>query len=283
MAVPEPAPTPAPIAAPLPPPAIAPMAAPMAAPPPMVAALRFPREVPTCSYSLLASTYDLPWNCMRTSSNRNSLRPLMCPAERASTSFTYTSVPVGTMISLSTTSGASSEARKISPVWLVSESMASIMRTTTEVPAGNSTCLGCGGGGRYGVRSRRWRGGRLAERRCRGLPGQFPRRRGSGQGLRLGFRQRGRRRLSDLDAHPVVDLGHTRGLGGQLEGLIARGVVRHFAAEGHFAVFRRDFEVRALQLRVGEHLRLDVGGYVLVAPASRASGSQPYRQNNHHE
>src|SRR5713101_6849231 len=150
MAVPEPAPTPAPMAAPLPPPAIAPMAAPMAAPPPMVAALRLPREVPTCSYSLLASTYDLPWNCMRTNSSRNSLRPLMRPAERASTSFTYTSVPVGTTISLSTTSGASSEARKISPVWLVSESMASIMRTTTEVPAGNSTCLGCGGGGGAG-------------------------------------------------------------------------------------------------------------------------------------
>jgi hypothetical protein len=40
----------------------------------------------------------------------------MCPAERASTSFTYTSVPAGTMMSLSWTMGASSEAWKISPV-----------------------------------------------------------------------------------------------------------------------------------------------------------------------
>jgi len=91
------------------------------------------------------------------------------------------------------------------------------------------------------------------------------------------------RRFGNLDAHPVVDLGHTRGFGGQFEGLIARGVVRHFAAERHFTVFRRDFEVRALQLRVGEHFCLDVGGYVLVAPTSRAAGSQPYRQNNPHE
>ena len=145
--MPEAAPTPAPIAAPLPPPAIAPMAAPMAAPPPIVAAVRLPREVPTCWYSLLASAYDLPWNSIRTNSRPSSLRPLMCPAERACTSLMYTSVPEGTTMSPSKTIGPSSEALKISPLWLTSESMESIVRTLTEVPAGISTCLGCGGGG----------------------------------------------------------------------------------------------------------------------------------------
>src|SRR5437870_11875746 len=109
------------------------MAAPMAAPPPIVAAVRLPREVPTCWYSLLASAYDLPWNSIRTNSRPSSLRPLMCPAERACTSLMYTSVPEGTTMSPSKTIGPSSEALKISPLWLTIDSIDSEVNHSGEI------------------------------------------------------------------------------------------------------------------------------------------------------
>src|SRR5258708_1188858 len=57
---PTPPPAAAPIAAPFPPPAPAPISAPRAAPPPIVSALRFPRDAPVCFTSLLATLYVLP-------------------------------------------------------------------------------------------------------------------------------------------------------------------------------------------------------------------------------
>src|SRR6266568_4972770 len=88
---------------------------------------------------------------MRTSSSASSLRPAIWPAERDSTSFMYTSAPAGTTTSLSITIGASSDVLKTSPVRFFAESMASIVRTVTSVPAGISTVLGCGGGGGAGA------------------------------------------------------------------------------------------------------------------------------------
>src|SRR5712692_374171 len=88
---------------------------------------------------------------MRTSSSASSLRPAIWPAERDSTSFMYTSAPVGTTTSLSITIGASSDVLKTSPARFFAESMASIVRTVTSVPAGISTVLGCGGGGGAGA------------------------------------------------------------------------------------------------------------------------------------
>ncbi|PYV00180.1 MAG: hypothetical protein DMG26_15590 [Acidobacteria bacterium] len=99
----------------------------------------------------LSTLYAVPFTVSDTSSISSSERPVMCPEVLASTRRTRAFEPCGMTTRSPATTGEFTVASNSSPGWLRAESMESIIRTVTTVPAGTVACTGCGAGAGCGA------------------------------------------------------------------------------------------------------------------------------------
>src|SRR5258708_20436902 len=116
---------------------------------PVFKAVSLPRDLPCSSMALVRVWYGLPSHVMLESWTSTSLRPLKWPDCADDNSVKVASPPRAQTSSPSAITGLSMDALKVSPARFTAESILSMVRIETTVPAG--TVIGGGGGGRGGA------------------------------------------------------------------------------------------------------------------------------------